>query len=32
MDEVHTCVIGAGVIGLAVGAKLAASDGSLFIL
>jgi L-2-hydroxyglutarate oxidase LhgO len=32
MDEVHSCVIGAGVIGLAIGARLAESDGSLFIL
>lgn len=32
MDEVHTCIIGAGVIGLAIGARLAGSGRSLFIL
>jgi L-2-hydroxyglutarate oxidase LhgO len=32
MDEVHTCVIGAGVIGLAIAARLAGPDRSLLVL
>lgn len=32
MDEVHTCIIGAGVIGLAIATRLTATGRSLFIL